>query len=57
MARADRTYQTAAADFYARNFDETARLFGGIAKDTASPWRQVAPLLLARSLIRKATLR
>jgi hypothetical protein len=57
LARADHTYQTAAANFYARNFDEAARLFGEIAKDNASPWRQVASLLVARSLIRNATLR
>lgn len=57
LARADRAYQMAAANFYARNFDEAVQLFGEIAKDNASPWRQTAPLLVARSLIRKATLR
>jgi hypothetical protein len=57
LARADRVYQMAAANFYARNFDEAVRLFGEIAKDNASPWRQTASLLIARSLIRKATLR
>ncbi|HMV85552.1 MAG TPA: hypothetical protein PKA34_20805, partial [Blastocatellia bacterium] len=56
-ARADRTYQIAAANFYARNYDESARLFGEIAKDNASPWRGIAPLLVARSLIRNATVR
>jgi hypothetical protein len=56
LAVADRAYQIAAATFYSRNFDESARLFGEIAKDGTSPWRQIAPLLVARSLIRKATL-
>src|SRR5262249_30189558 len=56
LARADRAYQVAAADFYAMKFDEAARQFDAIAKDGASPWRQTAPLLVARSLIRKATL-
>lgn len=55
-AAADRAYQIAAANFYTRNFDESARLFGEIAKDGNSPWRQIAPLLIARSFIRKATL-
>ena len=57
QARADRAYQIAAANFYARKYDESARLFGEIAKDNASPWRRIAPLLTARSLIRNATVR
>lgn len=56
LERADRAYQIAAAHFYARKFDEAAHLFSEIAKDNASPWRKTATLLVARSLIRKATL-
>ena len=56
LTRADRAYQIAAANFYASFFDESARLFDEIAKDGASPWRGIAPLLVARSLIRCATL-
>src|SRR5215468_5300714 len=56
LAGADRAYQIAAANFYAGNFDESARLFGEIAKNVASPWRHIAQLLVARSLIRTATL-
>jgi hypothetical protein len=56
LTRADRAYQIAAANFYASFFDESSRLFDEIAKDGASPWRGIAPLLVARSLIRDATL-
>lgn len=57
LARADRAYQIAAANFYARNYQDAARQFGEIAKDNVSPWRPVAPLLAARALIRNATVR
>jgi hypothetical protein len=56
LIRADRTYQIAAADFYAGNFDEARRLFDAIAKDSASPWHASAPYLAARSLVRKASI-
>jgi hypothetical protein len=55
LARADRAYQIAAANFYAGNFDEAAREFDAIAKDANSPWHERAPYLAARSLIRKAS--
>lgn len=54
--KANRAYQIAAANFYAGNFDVAGQMFNAIAADGASPFRQVAPYLVARTLIRKATL-
>ena len=56
LLRADRAYQIAAAYFYAGNFEEARRRFAAIAQDSSSPWKAVARLLVARSLIRQATL-
>ncbi len=55
LLRADRFYQIAAANFYIRNFDEAQALFSTIAADTTSPWRTLAPYLVARTLVRKAS--
>ncbi|MBZ5593466.1 MAG: hypothetical protein LAP39_14580 [Acidobacteriia bacterium] len=54
--RADRAYQIAAANFYAGDMDAAERMFRAIADDHDSPWRQIAPYLVARSLVREATL-
>lgn len=54
--RADRDYQIAAAHFYAMKFDEARAGFEKIAADSSSPWREMARYLVARSLIRKASL-
>jgi hypothetical protein len=54
--KAQRDYQIASANFYSGKFDVAQQDFGAIAKDPASPWRQIAPYLAARALIRKATL-
>ncbi|MBF0550274.1 MAG: hypothetical protein HQK60_07045 [Deltaproteobacteria bacterium] len=54
--KADRTYQIAAANFYAGNLDTARQLFTEISKDSTSPWRELAPYLVARCLIRQATL-
>jgi hypothetical protein len=54
--KTDRTYQTAAASFYARDFDQALKLFDAIAGDRSSPWSAIAPYLAARVMIRKATL-
>jgi hypothetical protein len=51
---ADRNYQIAAANFYARNYDEARTIFLQIANDKNSRWRTMAPYLAARCLIRKA---
>jgi hypothetical protein len=56
LFQADRTYQIAAANFYAGNFDEARRTFESIAADGASPWQHFAPYLIARTLVRKASL-
>lgn len=52
----DRAYQIAAAYFYAMNFDEAKTRFDAIANDAASGWHEQAQYLVARSLIRKASL-
>jgi hypothetical protein len=56
LAKADRAYQTAAAHFYAREFDQAAAGFDAIAQDTASPWSKFGAYLAARAMIRKSTL-
>jgi hypothetical protein len=56
LARADRAYQIAAAHFYAGDYDEAASEFRAIARDQSSPWRTIAPYLVARALVRKATM-
>lgn len=55
LGRADRTYQIAAAHFYAEDYDAAERLFREIAADAASPWRDIAAYLVGRTLLRKAT--
>ena len=54
--RKDRDYQIAAAFFYSLNFDEARRRFEGIAKDNDSPWQSTADYLVARTLVRQASL-
>lgn len=54
--RQDRAYQIAAAKFYAGDFEVARSLFSEIAKDSASPWHQIAAYMVARSLIRQGTL-
>jgi hypothetical protein len=56
IIQADRAYQIAAANFYSGNFDTAAQMFMDIAADQNSPWRELAPYLVARALVRKATL-
>jgi hypothetical protein len=55
MVRADRAYQTAAANFYATNYDVAKQQFDAIAKDKNSPYRIVAPYLAARAMLRKGS--
>jgi hypothetical protein len=54
--RAQRAYQIASANFYSENFDAAAAMFTAIAANPDSPWREIAPYLVARTTIRKATL-
>ncbi len=55
IARADRAYQQAAACFYAEKYDEAIARFRAIAQDISSPWSTLAPYLVARALVRKAS--
>jgi hypothetical protein len=54
--RADWQYQTAAANFYSTNFAAAKTRFEAIANDVNSPWNNIAPYLVARTLLRKASL-
>lgn len=56
LTRADRAYQTAAAYFYGMQFEEAERRFRAIAADSRSPWQPYGRYLVARSLLRQATL-
>src|SRR5271169_4561216 len=56
LLRADRAYQIAAANFYAGDLPNAERMFRDIAADHDSPWSRSAPYLVARALIREATL-
>jgi tetratricopeptide (TPR) repeat protein len=56
VIRADRAYQIAAAHFYAGDYDAALSEFNAIAKDSDSPYANMAPYLTARTLIRKGTL-
>jgi hypothetical protein len=53
--RQDRVYQTAAAQFYALDYDQALTGFRTIAADHASPWSPLARYLVARVYIREAT--
>jgi hypothetical protein len=52
----DRAYQLAAAHFYALDFNAAITGFRAIAADQASPWSLVSRYLVARTLVREATL-
>lgn len=56
VIQADRAYQLASAYFYAGEFDRAIKQFESIAADTNSPWHVLAPYLVARALVRKASL-
>jgi len=52
----DRAYQIAAANFYVENYETALSGFRAIAADTSSPWSAVSRYLVARTLLRKATI-
>jgi hypothetical protein len=52
----DRSYQIAAANFYATNFYAAITGFRTIAADQTSPWHTLAPYLVARVLVRQTEL-
>jgi hypothetical protein len=56
LQRADRDYQIAAAHFYAEDFAEAEQRFRAIADDPGTPWRQVSSYMVARTLLREASL-
>lgn len=56
LLRSDRAYQIAAANFYSGSFDDARIQFTAISLDKSSPWRATAAYLIARSLLRKASL-
>jgi hypothetical protein len=55
-ARAERSYQIAAAQFYGGRFADAEAGFNAIAGDPSSPWRMWGRYLAARAAIRQATL-
>jgi hypothetical protein len=52
----DRAYQKAAAKFYSMDYAAAKQSFSDIAHDFDSPWRETADYLVARTLIRQASL-
>jgi hypothetical protein len=59
LLRADRAYQIAAAHFYAGdkdNYETALKHFQAIAEDKSSPWHSIASYLIARTLIRQASM-
>ena len=52
----DRAYQIAAAHFYQCNFNVAESLFTAISRDSSSPWNKLSRYLVARAIIRNATL-
>jgi hypothetical protein len=55
LLKFDRQYQVAAANFYGGDLDAAANAFEQIAHEPESPWHKLAPYLVARCYIRKAT--
>lgn len=56
VIRKDRAYQIAAAHFYSGDYGDAQSEFAVIASDPASPYRKMAPYLVARALVREGTL-
>jgi hypothetical protein len=54
--RKDRNYQIAAAYFYSLQFEEALSRFEKIAADGESAWQSTADYLVARTLVRQASL-
>ncbi len=53
LLAADREYQIAAAHFYAGDWEQARRAFQRVAQNANSPWRDIAPYLLARTYLRE----
>ena len=56
VQKANREYQIASAHFYTQHFDLAEQEFSTIAANKNSPWCPVAPYMVARTLVRAATL-
>jgi len=56
LVRADRNYQIAAAHFYAEDFAAAETLFRAISGDATSPWHRIGGYMVARTLLREASL-
>lgn len=54
-ARADRAYQIASALFYSEQWDDAEKRYRAIAADKASPWSKLARYMVARVMMRRAT--
>lgn len=52
----DRAYQRAATEFYSLDYESAKRHFAEIAQDSESPWAETADYLVARTLVRQASL-
>jgi hypothetical protein len=52
----DREYQIAAANFYSLNYDTAREIWTRIADDSESSWSETADYLIARTLVREASL-
>ena len=52
----DRQYQIASTYFYQAKWDLAEQMFDAISRNAASPWKDIAPYLVARTLVRKGTL-
>ena len=55
LARADRTYQIAAAHFYAGDEKDAISQFEAIGRDASSPWREYGAYVAARMVLRNAS--
>ncbi|WP_041585856.1 hypothetical protein [Terriglobus saanensis] len=56
LLQQDRTYQRAAAMFYAGDYVGAEAAFAAIAKDTTSPWSNWGEYLAARAMVRRAAM-
>jgi TolA-binding protein len=56
LLRYDREYQIAAASMYSNQYEQAIKGFQQIAGEQKSPWHDIAPYLIARTMVRRATL-
>src|SRR5581483_7889849 len=55
LLASDRRYQVAAAYFYAADWQKARDAFQLVAQDASSPWKDIAPYLIARTYVREGT--